>query len=144
MDSIEDDAQSLQETDEDAKSNDSSECLSQQSEGNINWYYMPDSILLIIFQYLTPKELMTAGEVCRSWHRVSRDEFLWKYIFYRTYKVDPDIGIMPGMLFIVFAILRCNRTHCVVSRSKITCYCFSYKMDGKYKFERCVPESVQT
>ncbi|KAH0955613.1 hypothetical protein HN011_000454 [Eciton burchellii] len=96
MDSIEDDAQSLQEIDEDAKSSDSSECLSQQSEGNINWYYMPDSILLIIFQYLTPKELMTAGEVCRSWHRVSRDEFLWKYIFYRTYKVDPDIGIMPG------------------------------------------------
>jgi len=105
MDSIEDDAQSLQEIDEDAKSSDSSECLSQQSEGNINWYYMPDSILLIIFQYLTPKELMTAGEVCRSWHRVSRDEFLWKYIFYRTYKVDPDIGIMPGMLFIVLAIL---------------------------------------
>ncbi|EZA56327.1 hypothetical protein DMN91_010047 [Ooceraea biroi] len=97
MDGVEDGAQSHQATDEDASESDNgSECLSQQSEGNVNWYYMPDSILLIIFQYLTPKELVTAGEVCRSWHRVSRDEFLWKYIFYRTYKVDPDVGIMPG------------------------------------------------
>lgn len=99
MDGVEDGAQSHRATDEDASedTDNSSECLSQRSEGDVNWYYMPDSILLIIFQYLTPKELMTAGEVCRSWHRVSRDEFLWKYIFYRTYKVDPDVGIMPGM-----------------------------------------------
>lgn len=98
MDGVEDGAQSHRATDEDASedTDNSSECLSQRSEGDVNWYYMPDSILLIIFQYLTPKELMTAGEVCRSWHRVSRDEFLWKYIFYRTYKVDPDVGIMPG------------------------------------------------
>lgn len=65
-------------------------------EENENWYYMPDSILLNIFQYLTPKELIIAGEVCSSWHRVSRDEFLWKDLFYQTYKIDPDIDIMPG------------------------------------------------
>ncbi|KAK2587588.1 hypothetical protein KPH14_003716 [Odynerus spinipes] len=65
-------------------------------QGDENWYYMPDSILLSIFQYLTPKELVTAGEVCRSWHKVSRDEFLWRDLFYRTYKIDSDIGIIPG------------------------------------------------
>lgn len=71
-------------------------CLSEICEESENWYYMPDSILLNIFQYLTPKELTIAGEVCKSWYRVSHDEFLWKDLFYQTYKIDPDIGIMPG------------------------------------------------
>lgn len=62
------------------------------------WRYMPDSVLLSIFQYLTPKELLTAGEVCRSWERVSKDEFLWKDLFYHTYKIDPSVSIMPGEL----------------------------------------------
>ncbi|XP_029160242.1 F-box/WD repeat-containing protein 5-like [Nylanderia fulva] len=99
MDGIENDdvARDRQSADEDvSESDNNSECLSQQSEGDVNWYYMPDSILLSIFQYLSPKELTIAGEVCSSWHRVSRDEFLWKYLFYRTYKIDPDVGIVPG------------------------------------------------
>ncbi|KAL6449152.1 hypothetical protein ACFW04_000678 [Cataglyphis niger] len=97
MDGIEDVARDYQTADEEvSESDNNSECLSQQSEGDVNWYYMPDSILLSIFQYLTPKELTIAGEVCSSWHRVSHDEFLWKYLFYRTYKIDPDVGIMPG------------------------------------------------
>jgi len=101
MDGVEDTACDYQTADEDvSESDNNSECSSQQSEGDINWYYMPDSILLSIFQYLSPKELTIAGEVCRSWHRVSRDEFLWKYLFYRTYKIDPDVGIVPGMSFI--------------------------------------------
>ncbi|EFN62946.1 F-box/WD repeat-containing protein 5 [Camponotus floridanus] len=97
MDGVEDTACDYQTADEDvSESDNNSECSSQRSEGDINWYYMPDSILLSIFQYLSPKELTIAGEVCRSWHRVSRDEFLWKYLFYRTYKIDPDVGIVPG------------------------------------------------
>ncbi|XP_029675989.1 F-box/WD repeat-containing protein 5 [Formica exsecta] len=97
MDGVEDIARDCQTADEEvSESDNNSECLSQRSEGDVNWYYMPDSILLSIFQYLTPKELTIAGEVCRSWHRVSHDEFLWKYLFYRTYKIDPDVGIMPG------------------------------------------------
>ncbi|EFN82981.1 F-box/WD repeat-containing protein 5 [Harpegnathos saltator] len=99
MDGVENTSDDRQVTDEDVSESDNiSECLSQQSEDDNNWYYMPDSILLNIFQYLTPKELMTAGEVCRSWHRVSHDEFLWKDLFYQTYKIDSDVGIMPGKM----------------------------------------------
>ena len=64
-----------------------------------NWHYMPDTMLLSIFQYLSPKELLTAGEACKTWNRVSQDELLWKVLFYRTYKVDPSVGIMPGKFF---------------------------------------------
>ena len=73
-------------------------CNNTIDSRGIDWYYMPDSILLSIFQYLNPKELLTAGEVSRSWNRVSRDELLWKKLFYRTYKVDPSIGIVPGKI----------------------------------------------
>ncbi|XP_018372770.1 PREDICTED: F-box/WD repeat-containing protein 5 isoform X2 [Trachymyrmex cornetzi] len=81
---------------EDVSESDDGSEYSSRSEGEFNWYVMSDSILLSIFQYLTPRELLTAGEVCQSWFRVSRDEFLWKYLFYRTYKIDPDVGIVPG------------------------------------------------
>ncbi|XP_024867639.1 F-box/WD repeat-containing protein 5 isoform X2 [Temnothorax curvispinosus] len=95
---VEDVARADQTSDEDvsvSESDDGSE-YSSRSEGDLTWYVMSDSILLSIFQYLSPRELMTAGAVCRSWYRVSRDEFLWKYLFYRTYKIDPDVGIVPG------------------------------------------------
>jgi hypothetical protein len=70
----------------------------------VDWFFIPDPVFLIIFQYLNPKELLTAGEVCRSWNRLSRDELLWKALVNRTYKVDSSVGIMPGerALFISF------------------------------------------
>ncbi|XP_029047820.1 F-box/WD repeat-containing protein 5 isoform X1 [Osmia bicornis bicornis] len=97
MDIVDDVTKNEENSEEDSiESKDESDCLSDISEGNGNWYYMLDSVLLNIFQYLTPKELTIAGEVCKSWHRVSHDEFLWKNLFYQTYKINPDVGIMPG------------------------------------------------
>ncbi|XP_011504253.1 PREDICTED: F-box/WD repeat-containing protein 5 [Ceratosolen solmsi marchali] len=83
---------------EEPKSIEDEESKSVEMEAGckVDWYFMPDSVLLSIFQYLNPKELLTAGEVCRSWNRVSQDELLWKALFYRTYKVDSCVGIMPG------------------------------------------------
>ncbi|KAL9989015.1 hypothetical protein ACROYT_G003521 [Oculina patagonica] len=51
------------------------------SEGSLEksvWADLPDNILLHIFCFLSPKEVLLAGEVCRNWHRVSKDELLWK------------------------------------------------------------------
>jgi F-box/WD-40 domain protein 5 len=66
-------------------------------ETNSNWYYLPDSILLHIFQYLSARELLDVGLTCRSWLRVSYDEFLWKDLFYCNFKIDPSVKIVPGM-----------------------------------------------
>ncbi|XP_076283274.1 F-box and WD repeat domain containing 5 [Lasioglossum baleicum] len=87
-----------QEKEEEITSHDESDCPSDTFEENSNskWCYMPDSILLNIFQYLTLRELIIAGEVCKSWHRVSYDGFLWKNLFYQTYEIDPVVGMMPG------------------------------------------------
>uniref|UniRef100_A0A1B6DP33 F-box domain-containing protein n=2 Tax=Clastoptera arizonana TaxID=38151 RepID=A0A1B6DP33_9HEMI len=69
--------------------------ISYRISGN-SWNYMPDPMLINIFQYLTAKELLDAGLTCRFWNKISYDELLWKHLFYKDYKIDPSIGIMPG------------------------------------------------
>ncbi|XP_067001558.2 F-box/WD repeat-containing protein 5 [Anabrus simplex] len=59
------------------------------------WNYLPDSILLHIFQYLTAKELLDVGLVCKTWNRVTYDELLWKALLYNNFKIDPSVGIAP-------------------------------------------------
>jgi hypothetical protein len=73
-------------------------------ETDSNWNYLPDSILLHIFQYLSARELLDVGLTCRSWFRVSYDEFLWKDLFYYNFKIDPSVKIVPGRYFFFFQI----------------------------------------
>ncbi|XP_077333046.1 F-box/WD repeat-containing protein 5 [Lithobates pipiens] len=57
---------------------------------------LPDSILYQIFLSLEPTDLLSAGLVCRRWYAVSRDDFLWKELFYRHYHVQRLIHRYPG------------------------------------------------
>ena len=52
------------------------------------WTELPDNLLLGIFCFLSPKELLIAGEVCRNWHRLSKDEMLWKFLLELTLNTD--------------------------------------------------------
>nr|CAD7205018.1 unnamed protein product [Timema douglasi] len=66
------------------------------NEAVSSWMYAPDSVLLHIFQFLSPKELLNAGLVCSSWCRLSYDQLLWKHLLYRNFSIDPSVGISPG------------------------------------------------
>ncbi|XP_077140697.1 F-box/WD repeat-containing protein 5 [Ranitomeya variabilis] len=57
---------------------------------------LPDSLLYHIFLSLGPVDLLAAGLVCRRWYQVSRDDFLWKELFYRHYRVRRHIPRYPG------------------------------------------------
>ena len=57
--------------------------LMNESSSGI-WTDLPDNLLLHIFGFLTPKEIALAGEVCRDWLRISKDEMLWKRLFHDT------------------------------------------------------------
>ncbi|KAK8397184.1 hypothetical protein O3P69_004712 [Scylla paramamosain] len=61
-----------------------------------DWSLLPDSLLLHIFTHLEFNDTPIIGLVCKSWLRVSRDEFLWKHFFYKDFQVDPSVPIMPG------------------------------------------------
>ncbi|XP_047474883.1 F-box/WD repeat-containing protein 5-like isoform X1 [Penaeus chinensis] len=65
-------------------------------EDGVDWTRLPDSILLQIFTFLEYSDMPFVGRVCKSWLRVSLDEFLWRYFFYKDFQVDPSVPIMPG------------------------------------------------
>lgn len=62
------------------------------------WSQLPYTVLFQVFQYLTYKELIRAGEVCRYWYQVSRDDLLWKRLLYDYFNVENSIPVVPGKL----------------------------------------------
>ncbi|XP_038623695.1 F-box/WD repeat-containing protein 5 isoform X2 [Tachyglossus aculeatus] len=57
---------------------------------------LPDSLLYQIFLNLGHADVLAAGLVCRQWQAVARDEFLWKTLFYRYYRVDRHVPRHPA------------------------------------------------
>jgi len=49
---------------------------------------LPDEILLMIFEYLPKKELLTCSSVCSRWRSVTQDENLWKEIYLERVKIS--------------------------------------------------------
>jgi F-box/WD-40 domain protein 5 len=87
---------------EDDRSGNADHTSDTSLEVNSNWYYLPDPILLHIFQYLSARELLDVGLTCRSWLRVSYDEFLWKDLVYQNFKIDPSVKIAPGVYYLTW------------------------------------------
>lgn len=69
--------------------------IDEGEEGD-SWDHVTDTILLHIFQFLSARNLLTAGQVCKLWNRVSYDEFLWRDLFYKDFNIKCQVGIMPG------------------------------------------------
>lgn len=59
---------------------------------------LPDTVLFEIFLYLDHTDVLSVGLVCQQWRAVARDEFLWKELFYRYYRVSRDVPRHPGAL----------------------------------------------
>lgn len=57
---------------------------------------LPDSVLFEIFLYLDHADVLSVGLVCQQWRAVARDEFLWKELFYRYYRVSREVPRHPG------------------------------------------------
>lgn len=60
------------------------------------WTYLPVPALFKIFSHLKHSDLLQCGRVCKAWYEMSRDDFLWKRLFYSNYKVDSNVSIVPG------------------------------------------------
>lgn len=61
-----------------------------------NWCLIPEPVFLKILNYLTSREILNVSECCRRWNDITKDDYLWKKIFQRDFKVDPIIGLKPG------------------------------------------------
>ncbi|XP_058861646.1 F-box/WD repeat-containing protein 5 [Acipenser ruthenus] len=66
------------------------------AEGPLLCLALPDSLVLQIFESLEFQDVLSAGLVCRQWLAVSRDEFLWRELFYRYYGIPRAVPRHPA------------------------------------------------
>uniref|UniRef100_H2VF01 F-box and WD repeat domain containing 5 n=1 Tax=Takifugu rubripes TaxID=31033 RepID=H2VF01_TAKRU len=57
---------------------------------------LPDSLVLEIFMLLPHDAVLRAGLTCRQWLAVSRDEFLWRELFYTYYRIPRSVPRHPS------------------------------------------------
>ncbi|XP_017263460.1 F-box/WD repeat-containing protein 5 [Kryptolebias marmoratus] len=57
---------------------------------------LPDSLVLEIFLRLPHDAVLRAGLTCRQWQAVSRDEFLWRELFYSYYRIPRAVPRHPS------------------------------------------------
>lgn len=84
-------------------SNDLSESSSIDTDDVVNyvwnhteWNYIPEPILLNILAQLPVRDILNASECCRRWNDISKDDYLWKKVFQRDFKIDKTIALKPG------------------------------------------------
>lgn len=74
------------------------------------WSLLPEPVLLKIFYKLSPQEILNAGQSCIRWNEIARDDYLWKRLFHRDFKVDKNVGLKPGKsLSILMRKVSCDR-----------------------------------
>lgn len=61
-----------------------------------SWSLIPEPVLLNILGQLSPIDVLRAGCSCVRWNTISKDDYLWKRLFQRDFKVDRNIGLKPG------------------------------------------------
>lgn len=66
-----------------------------EMEGSL-WCYLPYPALYKIFQHLTYKELISAGRVCKLWYEASRNDLLWRELFYKNFLIDKSVPVVAG------------------------------------------------
>lgn len=64
---------------------------------NSVWCVVPEEVFLKILYCLTPKEVLNVGLCCKRWNTITKDDFLWKKMFHRDFKIDIHISIKPGI-----------------------------------------------
>uniref|UniRef100_A0A3P8Y7N0 F-box domain-containing protein n=1 Tax=Esox lucius TaxID=8010 RepID=A0A3P8Y7N0_ESOLU len=57
---------------------------------------LPDTLVLEIFLCLPHDAVLSAGLACRQWLAVSRDEFLWRELFYSYYRIPRAVPRHPA------------------------------------------------
>lgn len=51
------------------------------------WGILPDPLLVMIFQTLEVKDVVSCSEVCVNWNDICKDQLLWKHLFIRDLEV---------------------------------------------------------
>lgn len=70
--------------------------MSEERDEFSDWWTIPEPFLLRIFSYLKISDVCNASKSCRRWFSIANDEFLWRLLFVRDFKLESAIGLKPG------------------------------------------------
>ncbi|XP_055550093.1 F-box/WD repeat-containing protein 5 isoform X2 [Wyeomyia smithii] len=78
----------------------SSSCAEEEEDieycENSPWVFIPEPVFAKIFFSLEPRDILIAGQTCKRWNKLSRDDYIWRKYFRREFTVDVNIGLKPG------------------------------------------------
>lgn len=107
---------------------------------------LPDSLVLEIFLRLPYDAVLRAGLTCRQWLAVSRDEFLWRELFYSYYRIPRAVPRHPGVYSFSYISQKKSR-HVPALNNSWSTFCaaaVSWHREFKRLFD-CIPcVEVQT
>ena len=64
---------------------------------------LPDDIWLEIFSFLSCRDLLRAGLICRTWHRLSRDSSLWSSLNLEPFAQSLRSEVILRLINTIFA-----------------------------------------
>ena len=59
----------------------------------MDWATLTDPVLLNIYSYLSPREIICAGATCKQWNRVSYDNILWRNKFRAEHNLERHLKL---------------------------------------------------
>ena len=60
------------------------------------FFFHTDHVFLQICNQLSTTDILRASQCCRRWNVLAKDDFLWKKLFQRDFKVEKNINIKQG------------------------------------------------
>ncbi|KAM9168006.1 S-phase kinase-associated protein 2 isoform 2-T2 [Mergus octosetaceus] len=82
--------------------------LLREAEPGVSWDALPDELLLAIFAYLPLNDLLKVSMICKRWHCLSFDEFLWQTLDLTCRNLLP--GVIGQLLPAGVTVFRCPRS----------------------------------
>ncbi|XP_053673394.1 F-box/WD repeat-containing protein 5 [Anopheles nili] len=63
---------------------------------NSCWVFIPEPVFVKIFLQLEARDVLNAGQCCKRWHKLSKDDYLWRKYFRMEFNVDHSIPLKRG------------------------------------------------
>ncbi|XP_041775696.1 F-box/WD repeat-containing protein 5 isoform X1 [Anopheles merus] len=63
---------------------------------NSPWVFMPEPLFIKIFLQLRARDVLNAGQCCKRWYKLSKDDYIWRKYFRQEFNVDPSIQLKRG------------------------------------------------
>lgn len=73
-----------------------------------DWSELPEPLLIAILQQLDVADIFSVCRTCVQWNSIARDDYLWRQLFRRDFRVAINVALRPGNVHVVI----CSGLNC--------------------------------